>query len=658
MKLLPHNKKTLTELETFDKYNMNCCVVNPCGSGKTAIMAAFIEQHPHHSFTVLTKQKNAKQYYQQKHKVFKKPNVNIVTYTKMLNDYRQQNTSQYNTTYFLIDEAHYLGAPQWRIAFEFLKETYKPKLIGFTATPQRYTDRFTNNDIVQTFFDNNRAGNYTNTDLEADGVFVKPEYVLSIYNLPKIINNISEKIKTSDVEDTVKQRLYNKLDAASTKWCKESMPQKIFKQYIPKYLYKKKSNRILVYIANLKELESKKQFIESTLTTTFPKKNIVSYVYTYKSSETELQRFLQNDDDIDIKVLYSIDKIMETIHIDDLRILIMLRPSVSTRIIIQQFGRINSIKNKKQPLIIDMVDNLSILNKYTNIQSHQKSIDSNTTESNTTINISMPHITYYADLFATIDNTISQIQPYTYRGYTGTLTNICKIFDLDINQLKKSLKTTADIEEAIAQTPTKKHNLKHAPVDMSNHDRQFELTPEEKIITEEHLKIVDTFICNHQITDDDIIQELYMTYLYTIHIYHNSTQATPLSRRVQAELNREYIRCYRNKIRHDDLYTDIPVDQVDDEPLHDPYLYTVHNDVHQKLQELFNTLLTQREMQIIQLRYGWIDGRSYTFNEIGHILNLSLSRARIGQIEIETLKKLRQHSRRKHLLEGYLNDYA
>ena len=654
MKLLPHNKTTLAEIETFDKHNMNCCVVNPCGSGKTSVMAAFIQQHPRNSFTIITKQKNAKKYYQEKDKVFQKNNVNIVTYNKMLSDYRKKNTAQYNTTYFLIDEAHYLGAPQWKIAFEFLQNEYKPRIIGFTATPQRFEDQFTKNDIVKTFFDDNRAGNYTTTDLEAEGVFVKPEYILSIYDFPTLMNNMVVKIKTSDLDEDQKQKLYTRLDIAGTKWRNESMPQMVFQHYIPKYLYKKNNNRILVYVSNIKDLDSKKTFIDSLFKTIFPKKHIVSYVYTYKNSETELQKFLSDDESTDIKILYSIDKIMETIHIDDLRILVMLRPSVSNRIITQQFGRINSIKNKNKPLIIDMVDNLSVIDKNGNPKRDytKTAFDTELPTTNQNVGISLPHIAYYADLFATIDKAISQIQRYTYRGYTGTLTNICKIFDIDINQLKELLKTTIDVETALDQSQTKKYRLTQAIFDMLPTERHFELTSEEKDVAQKNLNIVDAFIQNNNIDDDDLKQELYMEYLYAIH--KNKSSNTPLTIRIANALRNEYIYYCRNKLRHDELYTELPLDCIDDEPSHDPYFYAMHNEVHDKIEQLFGTLMP-RQAGIIKFRYGFIDGHEHTLEETG--LMYDITRERVRQIEAKGLRILRNPWRSKSL-KDYLNDYA
>lgn len=57
--------------------------------------------------------------------------------------------------------------------------------------------------------------------------------------------------------------------------------------------------------------------------------------------------------------------------------------------------------------------------------------------------------------------------------------------------------------------------------------------------------------------------------------------------------------------------------------------------------------LTPREEKIIRLRFGLVDGREHTLEEIGHVFNVT--RERIRQIEAKGLRKLRHPSRSKRL---------
>ena len=59
--------------------------------------------------------------------------------------------------------------------------------------------------------------------------------------------------------------------------------------------------------------------------------------------------------------------------------------------------------------------------------------------------------------------------------------------------------------------------------------------------------------------------------------------------------------------------------------------------------------LTPREQKVIRLRYGLDDGHPRTLEAVGREFNVT--RERIRQIEAKALRKLRQPSRSKRLLQ-------
>lgn len=61
--------------------------------------------------------------------------------------------------------------------------------------------------------------------------------------------------------------------------------------------------------------------------------------------------------------------------------------------------------------------------------------------------------------------------------------------------------------------------------------------------------------------------------------------------------------------------------------------------------------LTERERQVLYLRYGFIDGKPKTLEDVGTKFNVT--RERIRQIESRAIKKLQQPSRSKRLKEFY-----
>lgn len=75
----------------------------------------------------------------------------------------------------------------------------------------------------------------------------------------------------------------------------------------------------------------------------------------------------------------------------------------------------------------------------------------------------------------------------------------------------------------------------------------------------------------------------------------------------------------------------------------------IYNALRDSLDTLLNTL-PEREKEIIKLRYGLIDGKELTLEELGKFFGVT--RERIRQIESKALKRLR-HPRRLNFLYGF-----
>ena len=63
--------------------------------------------------------------------------------------------------------------------------------------------------------------------------------------------------------------------------------------------------------------------------------------------------------------------------------------------------------------------------------------------------------------------------------------------------------------------------------------------------------------------------------------------------------------------------------------------------------------LPPREVRILQLRYGLLDGESYTLEEVGK--KMGVTRERVRQIEAQALSRLR-HPTHRRKLRDYLRE--
>jgi len=90
-------------------------------------------------------------------------------------------------------------------------------------------------------------------------------------------------------------------------------------------------------------------------------------------------------------------------------------------------------------------------------------------------------------------------------------------------------------------------------------------------------------------------------------------------------------------------------DFIEDKQTLHPTEYTWQEALREQIRNAL-AVLTDREREVIELRFGLLDGKVYTLEEVGRKFNVT--RERIRQIESRALRKLRHPSRRYFLRES------
>src|SRR5512146_2040318 len=102
----------------------------------------------------------------------------------------------------------------------------------------------------------------------------------------------------------------------------------------------------------------------------------------------------------------------------------------------------------------------------------------------------------------------------------------------------------------------------------------------------------------------------------------------------------------------DDEEDSVLGDFIEDDEAPPPDDTATYNLLREHLGEVLNAL-PPREVRILQLRYGLLDGQAYTLEEVGR--KMGVTRERVRQIEAQALSRLRHPSIRRKLRD-YLGD--
>lgn len=102
----------------------------------------------------------------------------------------------------------------------------------------------------------------------------------------------------------------------------------------------------------------------------------------------------------------------------------------------------------------------------------------------------------------------------------------------------------------------------------------------------------------------------------------------------------------------DDEEDSVLGDFIEDDEAPPPDDTATYNLLREHLEEVLNSL-PPREVRILQLRYGLLDGQAYTLEEVGR--KMGVTRERVRQIEAQALSRLR-HPTIRRKLRDYLGE--
>lgn len=286
-------------------------------------------------------------------------NVKFLTYAKLmlLSD---EEISELLPDFIILDEYHRAGATCWQEGVNRLLAAFpNAPMLGLSATNIRYLDN--QRDMSEELFDGNIASEITLGEAIARGILNPPKYISSIYSYRKDLEKYERRIKQAK-NKAVRDAAEKYLEALRRALEKADGLDEIFDKHMTD-----RTGKYIVFCANKEHMDE----MISHVPEWFSKVDNSPEIYSvYASDPTASKSFsdFKADNSEKLRLLFCIDALNEGIHVDDISGVILLRPTVSPIIYKQQIGRALSAGKAKEPVIFDIVNNISGLYSISSVQ--------------------------------------------------------------------------------------------------------------------------------------------------------------------------------------------------------------------------------------------------------------------------------------------------
>ena len=329
--------QALKNLEETRKENDRALLISATGTGKTYLSAFDVKQANAKKILFVAHRKvileRAKISYQ---KILKNKKMEIFDSNFQINDKdevvfsmvqtlnKEKNLNifpKYYFYYIIVDEVHHGGAKTYQSIFEY----FNPKfLLGITATPER-TDDFN----IYQLFNYNVAYEIRLEDAMKEELLC-PFHYFGISDI--LIDGKSVDEKTSIKNLTSDERVEHILDKS---------------RY---YSYSGEKLHCLIFVSKVEEAK--------ILVEKFLEKNIKAVALSSENSDNEREEAIKKLEQGEIDYIVSVDIFNEGVDIPCVNQVILLRPTTSAIVYIQQLGRgLRKYKNKDYTVVLDFIGN-------------------------------------------------------------------------------------------------------------------------------------------------------------------------------------------------------------------------------------------------------------------------------------------------------------
>ena len=358
--LFEHNRLAYESAVAMMRQRGKAAIIHPTGTGKSLMAFELALENPDVSICWLapstyiyhTQLENLKEVTESV-KPESLKNIIFVSYSKLMHN--EEIINEIHPDYIILDEFHRCGAREWGKSVQKLLNTHNnAKILGLSATNIRYLDN--QRDMAYEIFDGCIASEMTLGESMVRGILATPKYISAMYSYDEELKKLKQQIRTvekkHDAGKSLKllEELRRALEMADG-------PDKIFEKHMKQ---EEKHGKYIVFCSDRKHMDEMTAHAKEWFEGVDKEPHIYEAYYSNPETSKAFAEFKVDKSD-HLKLLYCIDMLNEGVHVDDIDGVILLRPTVSPTVYLQQIGRCLSAGAKRTPVIFDLVDNFGSL---------------------------------------------------------------------------------------------------------------------------------------------------------------------------------------------------------------------------------------------------------------------------------------------------------
>jgi superfamily II DNA or RNA helicase len=356
LKLFQHNQKAYESALNLMEETGKAAVIHPTGTGKSLIAFKLALDHPAQrviwlapsEYIFQTQLENVRKILNGSGSF---ENIHFFTYSKLMMN--EELIGELLPDYIVLDEFHRCGAAEWGKSVEKLLAAYPDaKILGLSATNIRYLDG--QRDMAEEIFDGQIASEMTLGAAIAGNILPAPTYVVSMYSYQEAFRKLKK--RTESVRNPALRKENEKLLEELKRALEHAEGlDRIFARHM-----EKRDGKYIVFCSDKEHMEEMQEKSREWFRRVDSEPHCYAVTYDNPETSREFAAF-KADDSSHLKLLFCIDMLNEGVHVEDIDGVILLRPTVSPILYLQQIGRSLSAGKSGHPVIFDVVNNFDSL---------------------------------------------------------------------------------------------------------------------------------------------------------------------------------------------------------------------------------------------------------------------------------------------------------